>query len=101
VTFDVAVVASKAKAQNHFTSEPARQTGEALLPLPDENDEQDGHALIDTGPDQESASIRRNEQRTLGNLNAGLPEAYSEARARGVLRTRWLEQTEGETRAVS
>jgi DNA-directed RNA polymerase specialized sigma24 family protein len=50
----------------------------ALVPLPDENDEQDGHALIDAGPDSESASIRRDEQRTLEKLIAGLPEDYRE-----------------------
>jgi hypothetical protein len=30
VTFDVAGVASKAKVRNHFTSELARQIGEAM-----------------------------------------------------------------------
>jgi len=101
-----------------------------LAPLPDENDEQDGRAVIDTGPDPESASIQRDEQRTLEKLIAGMSEDYREAlilreiedlgyreiaavtnvpigtvmsrlaRARGVLRTRWLEQTEGESGAV-
>jgi RNA polymerase sigma factor (sigma-70 family) len=107
-----------------------QQQRRALVPLPDENDEQDAHALIDSGADPEGASIWRDEQRTLEKLIAGLPEDYREAlilreiedlgyreiaavtnvpigtvmsrlaRARGVLRTRWLEQTEGESRAV-
>jgi RNA polymerase sigma-70 factor (ECF subfamily) len=102
----------------------------ALVPLPDENDEQDGYALIDAGPDPESASMLRDDQRSLEELIARLPEDYREAlilreiedlgyreiaavtnvpigtvmsrlaRARGVLRKHWLQQTEGESRAV-
>jgi RNA polymerase sigma factor (sigma-70 family) len=116
--------------RNCYSTALRQQQRQALVPLPDQNDEQDGHALIDTGPDPESASIRRDEQRTLENLIAGLPEDYRAAlilreiedlgyreiaaatnvpigtvmsrlaRARGVLRTRWLEQPEGEPRAV-
>jgi RNA polymerase sigma factor (sigma-70 family) len=101
-----------------------------LVPLPDENDEQDGRALIDTGPDPESASIRRDEQRTLEKLIAGMPENYREAlilreiedlgyqeiaavinvpigtvmsrleSARRVLRKHCLRRTEGESRVV-
>jgi RNA polymerase sigma-70 factor (ECF subfamily) len=101
-----------------------------LLPLPDENDEQDGYALIDAGPDPGSVSIRRDEQRTLEKLIAKLPEdcremlmlkdiedlGYREiatvtdvpigtvmsrlARARGALRKPGLQQTEGKSRAV-
>src|SRR5882672_7499573 len=55
-----------------------QQQRRALVPLPEEHDTQDGHALIATTPDPESASIRRDEERTLERLIAGLPDDYRE-----------------------
>src|SRR5271169_539208 len=40
-----------------------QQQRRAQVPLPEEHDTQDGHALIATTPDPESASIRRDEER--------------------------------------
>jgi RNA polymerase sigma-70 factor (ECF subfamily) len=98
--------------------------------LPEEHDAQDGHALIATTPDPESASIRRDEERVLGRLIADLPDDYRDvlilrevedmsyreiatvinvplgtvmsrlARARVALKKHWLRQVGGEPRAV-
>jgi RNA polymerase sigma-70 factor (ECF subfamily) len=100
------------------------------VPLPEENDARDGYAMTATTPDPESASIRRDEQRTLERLIAALPEEhrtvlmlreieemdYSQialvtrvpigtvmsrlARSRAALKARWLQEVEGEPRAV-
>ena len=100
------------------------------MPLPEEHDAQDGHALIATTPDPESASIRRDEERTLDRLIAALPEEHREvlmlreiedmdyreiaavtnvpigtvmsrlARARAALKAQWLQEIEGEPHAV-
>jgi RNA polymerase sigma factor (sigma-70 family) len=96
-----------------------------FVPLPEEHDPQDGHAMIATTPDPEQASIRHDEQRTLAGLMSALPEEHREilvlreieeldyrqiaavtnvpigtvmsrlARARAGLKARWLEQQEG------
>src|ERR1700691_6275735 len=42
-----------------------QQQRRAFVPLPEEHDAEDGHALIATTPDPESASMRRDEGRTL------------------------------------
>src|ERR1700691_5365209 len=65
--------------RNCHSASLRQQQRRALVPLPDENDEQDAHALIDSGADPEGASIWRDEQRTLEKLIAGLPEDYREA----------------------
>ena len=102
----------------------------AYVPLPDENDARDGHAMTATTPDPETASIRRDEQRTLDDLLAALPEEHRTmlllreiegldyrqiasvtavpigtvmsrlARSRAALRARWLQSIEGQPRAV-
>jgi RNA polymerase sigma factor (sigma-70 family) len=107
-----------------------QQQRRALVPLPEEHDRRDGHALIDPTPDPESETIRRDEERTLERLIAGLPDDYRDvlilreienmgyreiarvinvpmgtvmsrlARARTVLRKHWLQQVEGESSAV-
>jgi len=107
-----------------------QQQRRALVPLPEEHDAQDGHALIATTPDPESASICRDEERTFERLIAGLPDDYREvlilreiedmdyreiaavtnvplgtvmsrlARARAALKKHWLRQVEGEPDAV-
>src|ERR1700683_284636 len=113
----------------HSSSLKQQQRG-AQVPLPEEHDTQDGHALIATTPDPESASIRRDEEQTLERLIAGLPEDYREvlvlreiedmryreiaavtnlpmgtvmsrlARARSALKEHWLLQANGEPHAV-
>src|ERR1700688_1614114 len=107
-----------------------QQQRRALVPLPEEHDAQDGQALIATTPDPESATISRDEHRTLARLVSGLPDDYREvlilreiedmdyreiaavtnvplgtvmsrlARARAALKKHWLLQVEGEPRAV-
>jgi RNA polymerase sigma-70 factor (ECF subfamily) len=102
----------------------------AFVPLPDEHDAQDGHAMIATTPDPEHASIRQDDERTLTRLMAALPEEHREvlvlreieeldyrqiaavtnvpigtvmsrlARARAGLKTRWVQEKEEEPRAV-
>ena len=107
-----------------------QQQRRAIVPLPEEHDAQDGEAMIATTPDPESASIRRDEKRTLDRLMAALPEEQREilvlreieemdyreiatvtnipigtvmsrlARARAALKARWLHEAEGEPHAV-
>lgn len=107
-----------------------QQQRRAVVPLPEEHDAQDGQAMITTTPDPESASIRRDEERTLDRLMSALPEDHREilvlreieemdyreiatvtnvpigtvmsrlARARAALKARWLQETEGEPHAV-
>ena len=116
--------------RNCHSTARMQQQRRALVPLPEEHDPRDGHALIATTPDPESASIRGDEERALEGLIAGLPEDYRDililreiedmgyreiatiikvpmgtvmsrlARARAVLRQRWLRQVEGESGAV-
>jgi RNA polymerase sigma factor (sigma-70 family) len=107
-----------------------QQQRRAVVPLPEEHDAQDGQAMIATTPDPESASIRRDEERTLDRLMSALPEDHREilvlreieemdyreiatvtnvpigtvmsrlARARAALKARWLQETDGEPHAV-
>jgi RNA polymerase sigma factor (sigma-70 family) len=107
-----------------------QQQRRAFVPLPEENDAQDGYAMTATAPGPENASIRRDEQRTLDRLIAALPEEHRTvlmlreieemdyrqiaritnvpigtvmsrlARSRAALRARWLREAEGEPRAV-
>ena len=101
-----------------------------FVPLPEEHDGQDGHAVIATTPDPESASIRQDDARTLARVMSALPEEQREvlvlreiedldyrqiaavtnvpigtvmsrlARARAALKARWPHQKEDEPRAV-
>jgi predicted RNA polymerase sigma factor len=50
-----------------------------LVPLPEEHDAQDGQALIATTPDPETATICRDQERTLERLVSALPDPYREA----------------------
>jgi RNA polymerase sigma-70 factor (ECF subfamily) len=113
----------------HFTALKQQQR-RSLVPLPEEQDVRDGHAMIATTPDPESTSIRRDEQRTLDRLISALPEEQREvlvlreieemdyrqiatianipigtvmsrlARARAALRARWEAEAGGRTHAV-
>ena len=108
----------------HATAIAQRQR-RAHVPLPDEHDAQDGHVMIATLPDPESAAIRRDHARTLERLMAMLPAEHREvlvlreiedmdyreiaavtgvpigtvmsrlARARAALKARWPESIEG------
>lgn len=113
----------------HSTALKQRQR-RAFVPLPEENDARDGYAMTATSPDPESTSIRRDEQRILDRLIAALPEEHRTvlmlreieemdyrqiatvtnvpigtvmsrlARSRAALKARWLQEVEGEPRAV-
>lgn len=102
----------------------------AFVPLPEENDAQDGYAMRSNIPDPQDESIRRDERRTLEKLIAALPEEHRTvlmlreieemdyrqiaqvtsvpigtvmsrlARSRAALKARWLQETAGEPRAV-
>lgn len=50
----------------------------AFVPLPEENDAQDGRAMIAAAPDPESATIQSDVRRTLDSLISALPEDYRE-----------------------
>ena len=107
-----------------------QQQRRAFVPLPEEHDAQDGYTMIATTPDPESASIRRDDERTLDRLMSALPEEHREvlvlreiedmdyreiatvmnvpigtvmsrlARARVALKARWLKEIEGEPRGM-
>jgi RNA polymerase sigma-70 factor (ECF subfamily) len=113
----------------HFTALKQQQR-RAFVPLPEEHDAQDGHAMIATAPDPESTAIRRDEGRALERLMSTLPEEHREvlllreieemdyreiaavvsipigtvmsrlARARAALKARWLQEAAGEPHAV-
>jgi len=113
----------------HFTALKQRQR-RGFVPLPEESDARDGHAMTAAAPDPEAESILRDEQRTLERLIASLPEEHRTvlmlreieemdykqiaqitrvpigtvmsrlARSRTALKARWLRDTEGEPRAV-
>jgi DNA-directed RNA polymerase specialized sigma24 family protein len=55
-----------------------QQQRRACVPLPEEDDVQDGHAMIATTLDPESTSIRRDEERTVDRLLSALPEEHRE-----------------------
>jgi RNA polymerase sigma factor (sigma-70 family) len=113
----------------HSTAIAQRQR-RGHVPLPDEHDVRDGHAMVATLPDPESAAIRRDHARTLERLMAMLPEEHREvlvlreiedmdyreiaavtgvaigtvmsrlARARAALKAQWPERTAGESHGV-
>jgi RNA polymerase sigma-70 factor (ECF subfamily) len=101
-----------------------------FVPLPEEQDVRDSHAMIAATPDPESTSIRRDEERTLDRLLSVLPEEQREvlvlreieeldyrqiatitnipigtvmsrlARARAALKARWLQGAKGQPHAM-
>ncbi|MGD0505765.1 MAG: sigma-70 family RNA polymerase sigma factor [Steroidobacteraceae bacterium] len=107
-----------------------QQQRRAFVPLPEEHDVQDGHAMIATTPDPESTSIHRDEVRTLDRVMSALPEEQREvlvlreieeldyrqiatianipigtvmsrlARARAALKARWLDEAGADAHAV-
>jgi RNA polymerase sigma factor (sigma-70 family) len=64
--------------RNCHSTSLKQQQRRAQVPLPEEHDTQDGHALIAATPDPEAASIRRDEEDTLERLIAGLPDDHRE-----------------------
>ena len=113
----------------HFTAAKQRQR-RATVPLPDENDVNDGEAMISQSPGPENVTQLRDEQRTWERLIATLPEEqrtvlmlreieemdYAQiaavtnvpigtvmsrlARSRAALRSRWLSEAEESPRAM-
>jgi RNA polymerase sigma factor (sigma-70 family) len=113
----------------HLTAAKQQQR-RAFVPLPEENDAQDGHAMIATNPDPESDSILADQKKTLERLIASLPEEHRTvlmlreieemdyaqiaavthvpigtvmsrlARSRAALKAKWSRETAGEPRAV-
>ena len=113
----------------HSTALKQRQR-RAYVPLPEEDDAKDGHAMTAATPDPENDTIRRDEQRTLERLIAALPDEHRSvlmlreieemdyrqialvtnvpigtvmsrlARSRAALKARWLREAGGATHAV-
>jgi len=109
----------------HLTTVTQQRRGR-FMSLPEEHELQDGEAMIAPMPDPESASIHQDEKRTLDRLMSALPEEHREvlllreieemnyreiamvtnipigtvmsrlARARAALKTRWLQEVDGE-----
>ncbi|HEX4649298.1 MAG TPA: sigma-70 family RNA polymerase sigma factor [Steroidobacteraceae bacterium] len=107
-----------------------QQQRRAAEPLSEEHDEQPGYLPLSGGPDPESATIEQDQRRTFDRLLASLPQEHREvlmlreleemsyreiaavtrmpigtvmsrlARARAALRAKWLDEGEGEPRAV-
>ncbi len=116
--------------RNCHSTARRQQQRRAFVPLPEEHDAEDAHAMIATTPDPETDTIRRDHARILERLLAQLPEEQREAlvlreaedmdycdiatithvpigtvmsrlaRARAGLKTRWLIGIEGAPRAV-
>jgi len=102
----------------------------ATIPLPEEDDPRDGHAMVANTPDPEHVSMQRDHQRLLDRVMTSLPEVHREvlvlreveeldyreiaavtsvpigtvmsrlARARAALKTRYLDEVRGQPRAV-
>jgi RNA polymerase sigma-70 factor (ECF subfamily) len=107
-----------------------QQQRRAWVPLPEEHDAEDGHAMIASTPDPEIASMGAERERKLTRLMAALPEDHREvlvlreiegmdyrqiakitnvpigtvmsrlARARAGLKSQWLKDVGGELRDV-
>ena len=116
--------------RNCHSTAHKQQERRGFVPLPEDHDAQDGHAMIATTHDPEAASIERDDQRTLDRLMSELPEEHREvlilreieemgyreiatvtnvpigtvmsrlARARAALKARWNRELKGERRAV-
>jgi RNA polymerase sigma-70 factor (ECF subfamily) len=116
--------------RNCHSTALAQRGRRSFVPLPAEGDPRDGGAVISTAPGPESASIRRDEERSLERLLGELPPEHREvlvlreieeldyreiaavtevpigtvmsrlARARAALKARWLSRSEEERHAV-
>jgi RNA polymerase sigma-70 factor (ECF subfamily) len=113
----------------HLTAAKQQQR-RALVPLPDENDPIDGHAMIASGASPENETIKSDQKQMLDRLVASLPEEHRTvlmlreieemdyaqiaaitnvpigtvmsrlARSRAALKAKWLQEVGGEPRAV-
>ena len=113
----------------HLTAAKQQQR-RALVPLPDENDAADGHAMVAADANPESETIISDQKQVLDRLVASLPEEHRTvlmlreieemdyaqiaavtnvpigtvmsrlARSRAALKAKWLQEVEGEPRAV-
>lgn len=113
----------------HLTAAKQQQR-RAFVPLPEENDAADGHAMIANDPSPESETIISDQKQVLDRLVASLPEEqrtvlmlreieemdYAQiaavtnvpigtvmsrlARSRAALKAKWLQEVEGAPRAV-
>jgi RNA polymerase sigma-70 factor (ECF subfamily) len=113
----------------HLTAAKQQQR-RAFVPLPEENDENDGHAMIANTPDPERDSILSDQKKVLERVMASLPEEHRTvlmlreieeldyaqiaavtnvpigtvmsrlARSRAALKAKWLQEVEGAPRAV-
>src|ERR1700748_3679887 len=61
----------------HFTALKQQQR-RGHVPLPEESDAHDGHAMVANTPDPESESIRRDQEQALTRLMGTLPEEHRE-----------------------
>lgn len=116
--------------RNCYATALEQQRRRAAEPLREEHEERPGYLPLPGGVDPESATIERDEQRTFDRLIASLPQEHREvlmlreleemsyreiaavtrmpigtvmsrlARARIALRAKWLDEGEGEPRAV-
>jgi RNA polymerase sigma-70 factor (ECF subfamily) len=116
--------------RNCHSTAAKQQQRRAFVLLPEEHDAQDWQAMIATALDPESASMRRDEQRTVDQLLSTLPEEHREvlllqeieemdyreiatvtnvpigtvmsrlARARAALKARWVKEAGGLLHAV-
>jgi RNA polymerase sigma factor (sigma-70 family) len=107
-----------------------QQQRRAFVPLPEENDENDGHAMVADTPDPERDSILSDQKKMLERVMASLPEEHRTvlmlreieeldyaqiaavtnvpigtvmsrlARSRAALKAKWLQEVEGAPRAV-
>src|SRR6202044_3866266 len=62
---------------SHLTALAQRER-RGSVPLPEEHDPRDGHAMISAAPEPEAEALRRDDERTLGRLMAALPEEQRE-----------------------
>jgi RNA polymerase sigma factor (sigma-70 family) len=113
----------------HLTAAKQQQR-RAFVPLPEESDAADGHAMIANDPNPESETIISDQKQMLERLVASLPEEHRTvlmlreieemdyaqiaavtnvpigtvmsrlARSRAALKAKWLLEVEGEPRAV-
>ena len=113
----------------HLTAAKQQQR-RAFVPLPEESDAADGHVMIANGANPESEAILSDQKQVLDRLMASLPEEHRTvlllreieemdyaqiaavthvpigtvmsrlARSRAALKAKWLQEMEGEPRAV-
>ena len=61
----------------HYTA-LRQERNRGFVPLPEEHDAQDGHAMVASAPDPEIATINSDHERTFDRLVSALPEKHRE-----------------------